>query len=162
MHGAILGSWTSPFVPHALAVEIRSMWHTDLLEAWMDAVRAAELAKRLADAAAEVGDAAGPGVVAGCPDLAELADPRGRDCRGDGGACSSSGCGGAPLIPAPAVGLGARSAGLTHGPDRLGGTDRGPTAPGGARDGSDWRQPGSVTLTTRPALASRHFGPRFF
>ena len=73
-HGAIRGSCMSPYIPHASAVDIGSMCDTDLLEAWMDAVRAAELAKRLADSAAEVGDAAGLEVVAGSPDLAELAD----------------------------------------------------------------------------------------
>ena len=50
------------------------MWREDLVQAWTDAVRAAELARRLAFAAAEVGDAAEPGVVAGSEDIAELAE----------------------------------------------------------------------------------------
>ena len=55
-------------------MESPSIWATDLQEAWMDAVRAAEMAKRLAYAAAELGTMAGPAVIAGSADLAELAE----------------------------------------------------------------------------------------
>jgi hypothetical protein len=52
---------------------MRAMWLEDVSQAWLDAVRAAELAKRLIYAAAEVADAAEPGALAGSDGIAELA-----------------------------------------------------------------------------------------